>query len=51
VSVTPTVAGLVPDQAGYGLKNLWTGESTTATNNIAAQVAPHGVVLYRVKRL
>ena len=51
VSVTPTVAGLVPDQAGYGLKNLWTGESTTATDNIAAQVAPHGVVLYRVKRL
>lgn len=51
VSVTPAVAGLPPDATGYSLRNLWTGESGTATSFIGAMVAPHGVALYRVTRL
>ena len=51
VSVMPSVVGLPADKQGYSLKDLWTGEVTTAADGIAAIVKPHGVVLYRATPL
>lgn len=47
VSVLPRVAGL-RRASRYSLKDLWTGKTETATTDISATVAPHGVALFRV---
>ncbi len=47
VSALPRVIG-VRRAAHYSLKDLWTGRVGTATSDISATVAPHGVVLFRV---
>ena len=33
----------------YEVCNLWTEETNEVENSISASVAPHGVVVYRIK--
>lgn len=48
VSTTASALGLASGVTGYQLDNLWSGASTETAGQIGANVAPHGVVLYRV---
>lgn len=50
ISVPAARAGLAAANA-YELRDLWGGTSTHAGANIAAGVAPHGTVVYRVSAL
>jgi hypothetical protein len=47
VSTTAAAAGL-PAGAAYRLNNLWTHRATETGSTIAADVAPHGVALFRI---
>lgn len=50
ISVAATAAGL-PGAPAYHLKDLWSGSSTQAGATLAAGVAAHGTVVYRVRAL
>jgi alpha-galactosidase len=50
ISIRAVQTGL-PRADAYRLKNLWTGETTQATNTISASVPPHATVMYRVRPL
>ncbi|MEV6977026.1 hypothetical protein [Kitasatospora sp. NPDC093806] len=49
VSTTLTELGLTGP--GYTVKELWTGATGTFTNTVSANVAPHGVAMFRLKAL
>ncbi len=51
VSVPASSAGLLENENGYSLDDLWTGETKKTSRTISAVVPSHGVVLYRVKGL
>lgn len=51
ISVAASAIGLPASRHGYGLKNLWTGETSKAYGAIRATVPAHGVVLYSVSAL
>jgi alpha-galactosidase len=51
MSIEASALGLSKSKGGYSIDNLWTGETKKASGDIDAVVAPHGVVLYRVKSL
>jgi len=47
ISIRAVQTGL-PLAGAYRLHNLWTGETTQASNTISASVPPHATVMYRV---
>jgi alpha-galactosidase len=47
ISTTAAAAGL-PAASSYGLRNLWTGATSSTTGTISASVPGHGTVVYRV---
>jgi Alpha galactosidase A/Alpha galactosidase C-terminal beta sandwich domain len=51
ISIPASAVGLAANKGGYSIDNLWTGETKKTSGDIDAVVAPHGVVLYRVKAL
>jgi alpha-galactosidase len=50
ISIRAVQTGL-PLAGAYRLNNLWTGETTQASNTISASVPPHATVMYRVRPL
>ncbi|GAA5009711.1 NEW3 domain-containing protein [Actinopolymorpha pittospori] len=50
-SLTASQAGFSIDAPAYSLSNLWTGQTTQSAGTISADVAPHGVTMYRVTPL
>ncbi|MBM9506552.1 NEW3 domain-containing protein [Actinacidiphila acididurans] len=50
VGTTAAALGL-PAGPDYAVSDLWTGKRVESTGTVAADVAPHGVALYRVHRL
>jgi hypothetical protein len=48
VSVAISAVGLLENQHGYFLHDLWTGDTKKTSSTISAVVPSHGVVLYRV---
>ncbi|MEW2548763.1 NEW3 domain-containing protein [Streptomyces sp. NPDC047002] len=51
-AVTTTAAALgLPGAADYAVRDLWTHRASESAGTIAADVPPHGVVLYRVHPL
>jgi Alpha galactosidase A/Alpha galactosidase C-terminal beta sandwich domain len=51
VSVSASTVGLLENESGYSLHDLWTGETNKTSSTISAVVPSHGVVLYRVGKL
>jgi hypothetical protein len=51
VSIRASAVGLPEDERGYSIQDLWTGKRNNTGRDLSAVVAPHGVVLYRVKTL
>ncbi|NGY64375.1 hypothetical protein G7043_36230 [Lentzea sp. NEAU-D13] len=49
ISTSAAELGLA-GSSSYGLRNLWTGGTSSSTGAISASVAAHGVVMYRVSR-
>jgi hypothetical protein len=51
IAIPASAVGLPGSERGYSTQDLWTGKSKNTGGDISAVVAPHGVVLYRVKTL
>ena len=49
ISTSAAELGLA-GSSSYGLRNLWTGGTSSSTGAISASVAAHGVVMYRASR-
>jgi alpha-galactosidase len=49
ISTSAAELGLA-GSSSYGLRNLWTGGTSSSTGAISASVAAHGVVMYRAGR-
>ncbi|WP_233441914.1 hypothetical protein [Lentzea atacamensis] len=49
ISTSAAQLGLA-GSSSYGLRDLWSGATSSTTGAISASVAPHGVVMYRVSR-
>lgn len=49
VSISAAALGLGGSSA-YGVRDLWTGTTSTSTGAISASVPSHGAAMYRVSR-